>query len=251
VAFQDHFSRQAGEYTQFRPRYPRALFKFLATLPADRRMAWDCGTGNGQAAVDLAEWFERVVATDPSVRQIAHAEPHPRVEYAVAAAESCPLGPDTIDLVTVAQAILWFERDRFYQQVRRVGRAGSVLAAWSYGLASVSPQIDAIVWHLYEDILGAYWPPERKLIEDRYATLDFPFAPIAVPDFCMVAQWTLAELQGYVRTWSSVQRYLQAKQVDPLELIADELAAAWGTAVARRDIHWPLYLRAGWIHGAR
>jgi SAM-dependent methyltransferase len=251
VAFQDHFSRQAGEYTQYRPRYPRALFEFLARMPAERRAAWDCGTGNGQAAVDLAEFFERVVATDPSSSQIAHAESHPRVEYAVAAAENCPLDSDTVDLVTVAQALHWFERDRFYQQVRRVGRKGSVLAVWSYGLASISPPIDTIVWHLYEDILGTYWPPERKLVEAGYATIEFPFEPIATPEFTMAAQWSLGELLGYLRTWSSVQRYILAEQVDPLRLISDDLAAAWGAADAPREVHWPVYLRAGWIHGAR
>lgn len=251
MAFQDHFSRQASDYTQYRPRYPRALFEYLAELPAERQLAWDCGTGNGQAAVDLAEVFQRVVATDPSASQIAHAEVHPRVEYAVAAAEHCPLDSDTVDLVTVAQALHWFDRDRFYQQVLRVGRQGSVVAAWSYGLATISPKIDAVVWHLYETVLGAYWPPERKLIEAGYATIDFPFEPIAAPHFSMAAQWTLGELLGYLRTWSSVQRYLQSEQVDPLGLVSDDLAAAWGADDARREVHWPIYLRAGWIHGAR
>lgn len=251
MAFQDHFSRQASDYTQYRPRYPLALFEFLAAIPAERKTAWDCGTGNGQAAVDLAEFFERVIATDPSASQIAHAEPHPRVEYAVAAAENCPLGSGTVDLVTVAQALHWFDRDRFYQQVRRVGRQGSVLAAWSYGLASISPEVDAIVWHLYEEVLGTYWPPERQLIEAGYATIEFPFEPIAAPQFSMFAEWTLAELLGYLRTWSSVQRYMQSEQVDPLGLIAGDLAAAWGSADVRREVHWPIYLRAGWIHGAR
>ncbi len=245
MEFADHFSRQSRQYTQFRPRYPAELFAFLATLPARRERAWDCGTGNGQAAVDLAAHFERVVATDASADQLSHAEAHANVEYVRAPAEVCPLEPDCVDLVTVAQAVHWFDRARFYAEVRRVGRSGSVLAVWSYGLGSISPAVDRIVYHLYEDILGPYWPHERRLIEQGYRTIEFPFDELAAPDFAMTAEWTLDDLLGYLSTWSSLQRYIKQHDDNPLEPVARELAAAWGQGDSARAVRWPLYLRVG------
>ncbi len=247
MGFQDHFSAQAGEYTQFRPRYPRQLFAFLGALPSRREAAWDCGTGNGQAAVDLADWFDEVIATDPSASQVAHAQPHAKVRYLVAAAEHCPIRSSSIDLVTVAQALHWFDLDVFYAQVRRVGRSGSVLAAWSYGLAGISPEVDRVVGHLYDDLLGKYWPPERKLIEQRYETIAFPFDAIPAPEFAMTTQWNLRDLIGYLGTWSSVQKYRQRQGTDPLAQVEADLARAWGAAETLRRVHWPLYLRVGRI----
>ncbi len=248
MSFADHFSRQSLQYTQFRPRYPRALFAYVASLVERHDAAWDCGTGNGQAAVDLAEHFDRVIATDPSSSQVAHALPSARVEYLVSAAEACPLAGDWVDLVTVAQALHWFDRERFYAEVRRVGRTGSVLAAWCYGLATIAPDVDRVVWQLYEPILGEYWPPERCLIEERYATIDFPFEELPLPDFSMTAEWTLAELLGYLATWSSVQRYRQLRGTDPLLLVDGPLADAWGPPAEKRLVRWPLYGRIGRVH---
>ncbi len=201
--FQDHFSKQADRYTQFRPHYPAELFRFLATLPARTERAWDCGTGNGQAAVVLAEFFDEVVATDPSAGQIEHACEHPRVRYQVAPAEAVPLADGSTDLVTVAQALHWFDHPRFYDEVRRVLRPAGAIAAWGYGLAVITPEVDAVVQHLYADLLGPYWPPERRKIEERYATIPFPFAEVPDPGFAMAAEWSLDDLLGYLGTWSS------------------------------------------------
>lgn len=246
MAFQDHFSRLAAGYIQFRPRYPRELFGFLASLPERRQTAWDCGTGNGQAAVALAELFDDVVATDASSRQIANAELHPRITYVVAPAEEPPLASQSVDLVTVAQALHWFDLPRFYDRARRVGRGGSVLAAWCYGLAVISPDVDRVVEHLYHDILGAYWPPERRLVEERYATIAFPFEELPAPRFTMTAAWTLAEWIGYLGTWSSVQKYIERHGADPLNEVLDDLRDAWGAAPTRQ-VEWPLSLRVGSI----
>lgn len=245
MSFHDHFSTQADRYTQFRPHYGPELFQYLAGLVSRREFAWDCGTGSGQAAVALAEFFTEVVATDPSARQIEHAQPHNRVRYLVASAEHTPLASDSIDLITVAQAVHWFDRPRFYQEVRRVGRNGSVLAVWAYGLATISPVVDAVVEQLYEPILGRYWPPERKLIEERYTTIDFPFEELVAPPFEMTAQWSLPDLLGYLGTWSSVEKYRATNGSDPLELIATELRQAWGEPETQRLVRWPLYLRVG------
>ena len=247
MAFKDHFSMQAGQYTQFRPHYPREVFGFLASLPRARDCAWDCGTGNGQAAVDLAEYFACVVATDPSAKQIAHAEEHVGVEYVVCSAEQCPLPTASIDLVTVALAIHWFDFDSFYAQVRRVGRAGSVLAVWCYGLANITPEVDQVVWHLYSDLLGSYWPPERKLIEERYETIPFPFEEIHPPEFNMTAQWSLDEFLGYLGTWSSVQKFIERHHENPLNSVFDKLSQVWGSRNMKRQVHWPVYMRVGRI----
>ena len=247
MTFKDHFSQQADRYTRFRPRYPQELFAYLATLPVAPRRAWDCGTGSGQAAVGLAEFFDEVVATDPSARQIEHADPHPRVSYQVAPAEACPLDDATVDLVTVAQAVHWFDRPAFYAEARRVARPDACIAIWAYALAQITPAVDAVVWHLYDDVLGKYWPPERGLIMERYTTLDFPFEEIAAPPFVMTAEWTLDDLLGYLSTWSSAQKYLEKHGADPLDQVRTELAAAWGTPDGALPVRWPLVLRVGRI----
>ena len=245
MAFKDYFSTQARQYTQYRPRYPGKLFEYLSSLTARHELVWDCGTGNGQAAGDLAQFFDEVIATDPSASQLAHAERHSKVRYLVASAEECPLASASVDLITVAQAMHWFDLPSFYEQVRRVGRAGGVLAAWSYGLAQIIPEVDAVVARLYWDLLGAYWPPERRLIEERYATIWFPFDEITAPDFSMTAEWNCHEFLGYLGTWSAVQKYSEQQRTAPLKQVEEELRQAWGPAGQIRQIHWPLYLRAG------
>lgn len=245
MAFQDHFSGHASLYTRFRPGYPRGLFQFLAALPAGRGCAWDCGTGNGQAAVGLAEFFEKVIATDPSAEQIAHAWPHAGVEYRLGSAEEPPLAGASVDLITVAQALHWFDLPRFYVQVRRVARPGGILAAWTYALAKIDPAVDRVIWHLYRNVLGADWPLERKLVEERYATIDFPFEEVPAPRFAMSAQWNFDELIGYLGTWSATQRYLGREGKDPVDLVRTELADAWGAPETVRDVAWPLDVRVG------
>lgn len=247
MGFKDHFSRQADRYTRFRPHYPRELFGYLASLPRAPGRAWDCGTGSGQAAVALAEFFAEVVASDPSARQIEHAASHERVTYLVATAEACPLPDDSVDLVTVAQAVHWFDLDKFYAEVRRVGRPGSVIAIWAYGLAAITPQVDAVIQRLYADILGSYWPPERGVIEEGYQSVAFPFEEVSPPELKMTARWNLDELLGYLSTWSSAQKFLEKNGTNPLDLIRADLAAAWQSPAEKRLIEWPLVLRVGRI----
>lgn len=245
MGFKDHFSGHASDYTRYRPGYPRALFAWLARQAPGHELAWDCATGNGQAAMGLAEFFDTVVATDASAAQIAAAQPHVRVRYEVAPAEHAPLPAHRADLITVGQALHWFDFPAFYAEVARLLKPGGVLAAWSYGLMQVSPSIDAVVWRLYEPITGAYWPPERRYVEEQYRTVPFPLDEIDTPSFAMEAQWTLEQMLGYLGTWSAVQRYRKECGDDPLRMIADELAAVWGNADVVRRVVWPLYMRAG------
>jgi SAM-dependent methyltransferase len=244
VSFKDHFSKQAEGYAKFRPRYPQKLFDYLGSIAPSRQIAWDCGTGNGQAAGGLASVFDRVIATDASEKQIANAQSHEIVEYRVAPAENSGIGSETIDLIMVAQALHWFGLDRFYLEARRVLKPEGVLAASAYNLLHIEPAIDQIVNRYYYEVVGPFWPPERKLVE-QFADIPFPFHKIDPPKFEMTADWNLNHLVGYLQTWSSTQRFVAATGSDPLEQISDELHRAWGDSRQTRIVAWPLILRAG------
>jgi SAM-dependent methyltransferase len=242
-AFKDHFSAHAAAYARYRPDYPAELFAWLASAAPARGTAWDCATGNGQAAVALAEHFAEVAATDASEEQVRNARPHPRVRYAVAPAERSGLANASVDLVTVAQALHWFDLPAFFAEARRVLRPGGVLAVWAYALFTATSEIDAVVTRIYRDIVGPYWPPDRKVIETGYAGIDLPFDPVDAPPFWMEKRWTAADALGYIGTWSATRGYVKARGHDPVALIADDLAAAWGAG--ERLIRWPLILKVG------
>lgn len=242
--FADHFSRVAAAYAVFRPRYPEALFDWLAGTAPGRRRAWDCGTGSGQAAVALAKRFQEVIASDPSIAQLANAERVPGVSYVAMTAERCALASSTADLITVAQALHWFDRDAFFQETMRVLRPGGLLAVWSYALMTVSPEIDSIIGTFYRDTVGPYWPPGRALVEHGYAGLQLPLPSIPAPALHMDAEWDLAQLMGYVSTWSAVDRYRIDRQEDPVPLLAGQLEHLWGDPAAPRTVRWPLTLIA-------
>jgi SAM-dependent methyltransferase len=244
MSFKDHFSAQAADYAKFRPRYPREFFDYLVSIAPSRQLAWDCGTGNGQAAVVLASVFDRVIATDASERQITNAEPHERVEYRVAPAEDSGIESETLDLIVVAQALHWFDLDRFYAEAQRVLKVNGALAASAYNLLHIEPAIDEVVNRYYYEVVGPFWPPERKLIE-QFADLPFPFHEIDPPKFEMTAHWNLDHLLGYLRTWSSTQRFIAAKGTDPLDEITDDLRRAWRKPQQTRSVSWPLVVRIG------
>jgi SAM-dependent methyltransferase len=246
MSFPDHFSPVARAYAAHRPRYPEELFDWLAGVTPSRELAWDCATGSGQAAVALARRFERVVATDASAEQISAATPDARVEYRVSPAEASGLAPASVDLVTVAQALHWFDRAAFYGEVRRVLRERGLLAVWTYGASLFGdPALDAIHRRFYVDVVGPCWPAERALVETGYATIDFPFEEIEPPSFAMEAEWPLESFLGYVGTWSAVSRFRRERGLDPVAPFAAELAARWGDPATARRIRWPLAVRVG------
>ena len=244
MTFADHFSLGSAEYAKFRPHYPDALFDFLAESAPARHDAWDAGTGSGQAAVDLARVFENVIATDPSARQIESATPHPRVTYRVGPAERSGLEPASVDLVTAAQAVHWFDRSRFWGEVRRVLRPNGVIAVWTYLLFEIAPPIDEIVRYFYSGIVGPYWPPERRLVEQRYQTIEFPFAEFDAPDFVIEQVMTLDDVAGYIRTWSATSGFMKHHQVDPVDDLVKQLALAWPSSQPRLA-RWPIAMRVG------
>ena len=245
MTFKDNFSVQAATYAKFRPHYPETLFRYLADLCNQRKKAWDCGTGNGQCAVALAEFFDQIIATDASQKQLDNATPHPRVRYRLAPAEESGLEPDSVELITVAQALHWFRIDAFWDEVRRTLHPGGVIAVWCYAFLEVAPKVDVLLQRFYADIVGPYWDFERKLVEEGYRSIPFPFAEIEAPPFAIETSWSLNHLLGYLRSWSASQKFMSINGRDPTELIMAQLAAAWGDPSSVRPIKWPLGVRVG------
>ncbi|MFL6621765.1 MAG: class I SAM-dependent methyltransferase [Sulfurifustaceae bacterium] len=243
--FKDHFSAQSASYAKYRPGYPDALFDWLATLTDAHDVAWDVGTGSGQAALGLARHFAKVIATDPAEAQLRSAVAHPHILYRVLPAEQTDFSDASVDLITVAQALHWFDFDRFYAEVRRVLKPAGTIAVWTYGLIEISPAIDILVRRLHDDVVGRYWPPERQHVIDRYRKIPFPFPEVQAPAFALSADWTLDDLIGYFGTWSGLQRYVKALGRDPVDAIRAALTQAWGKSSARRTVTWPLHLRVG------
>ncbi len=242
--FADHFAGVAAAYAGFRPTYPEALYAWLGEIAPGHRLAWDCACGSGQASLDLARYFEHVVATDASRAQIEAAPTHPSIEFRVAPAESSGLPEASVDLITVAQGLHWFDLERFYAEVRRVARRGGVLAAWTYGpIALNGDAVNTCVQSFYHDVVGPYWPPERKYVETGYRTLPFPFDELSPPAFHMQAEWALPELLGYLRSWSSTARFIVARGFDPVVNLGEELLPLWGDPESPRTITWPLSVR--------
>jgi SAM-dependent methyltransferase len=243
--FEDHFSSHSEQYAQHRPNYPEKIYAYLASLAPGHALAWDCGTGNGQAAIGLAAFFDKVHATDASAGQISAAYPHEKVEYFVEPAEHVSLDAASVDLVTVAVAVHWFNFDEFYREVKRVLQPGGILAVWTYHLPEISSEVDPLMERYYREILYGYWPERIQYLEERYKTIPFPFEEIVPPSFVMEAYWTLTQLAGFLDSWSATQRYKAQSGRHPLELIWDQLLAAWGDENERRPIRWPLYFRIG------
>jgi len=242
--FQDHFSGFSGDYRSYRPGYPAELFSWLASISPDHERAWDCATGTGQAATRLADHFSEVIATDASETQIASAEPRENIQYLPARAEDSGIEPDSVDLVTVAQAIHWFDQPAFHAEVERVLKKGGVVAVWAYGLLQITPEIDDVVNHLYGPILEKFWPAERRIIEAGYREIDFPYEKIEVPEYSMSLSWNLAGLAGYLNTWSAVKRYIRERKNNPVEIVFDDLSAAWGEADKEYQVIWPMTVLA-------
>jgi len=244
-SFKDYFSETAAAYAAFRPRYPDALFDFVASLPARRVTAWDCATGNGQAAIPLAKRFDRVIATDASAEQIAHAEPHARIGYRVALADASGIESGSIDLVTVAQALHWLEPDAFFAEARRVLGPGGAVAVWCYARPRVAADIDQVIERFYAGTLAPYWSPERGLVDQGYRSIAMPIHEVAAPVVSMASDMTLDELAGYLRTWSATRKLAEALKRDPVVEVRDELRRLWGPENERRTVTWPLHVRAG------
>ncbi len=244
--FRDHFSSHAENYARWRPGYPPELYEWLASLVEHHDLAWDCATGNGQAARGLAGHFGRVVATDASLDQLAHREASaPSIAFHAAEATHSALAPGSVDLVSVAQAIHWFDLEPFEAEVRRVLRPGGVLAAWTYQRFRIEPAIDEVVTAFAEGTVGPFWPPQRRHVDARYATLGLSLDPIEAPEISMLASWTFEQLMAYVRTWSAVRRWWEEHGRDPVVDLERELEPLWAPREGVKEIRW----RMGFLEG--
>jgi SAM-dependent methyltransferase len=239
------FDQGGRAYARFRPEYPRELAAYLASLAPDHDTAVDVGCGNGQLTQLLAPYFGKVVGLDPSADQIANAIPDERIDYRCAPAEQLPLPDASASLVTAAQAAHWFDLPAFYREVRRIARPGAVVALVSYGVMKLEAELDERFQKFYRDEIGPYWPPERKLVDSGYATIDFPFEELAPPALEIRLDWHLSEFLGYLTTWSAVRSAREAGREDLLIAFANDIGAAWGDPNRRRPVRWPINMRIG------
>ena len=233
----DLFSDASDRYAAARPRYPRELYQFLSSLvnpgdqpsePCDKTRVWDCATGNGQAAIGLAEFFTEVYATDVSPQQIAHAMAGDNITYSVQPAESTHFGNHFFDVVVVAQALHWFDLEQFWLEVKRVLKPGGIFAAWGYDWFVISPEIDSIVKHDVDDVIAPFWSPRLQSLWSGYSDIDCPFEPIATPPFEIEMRWRLSDLMAYLDTWSATRQYVQQHGDAFLKLAEKKLMEVWG-----------------------
>ena len=244
--YADHFSRVAPAYASCRPHYPEALFDYLAALVNRRELAWDCAAGSGQATIPLARRFRHVIASDISEPMLSQVPAHPGLECRVVPAEAIGLTDGAVDLVVVAQALHWLDPDAFYAEAERVLAPDGVLAVWTYGTQYMEdPALERELARFHSQVVGRYWPPERRHVEAGYATLPFPYPELDPPAFVMEERWSISQLLGYLRTWSATQRFREQVGHDPVNQLERELAPHWGDVSRQRRVRWPLTLRVG------
>jgi SAM-dependent methyltransferase len=244
-SFRDHFSKQAEQYSRHRPVYPGELFDYLAGLAPGRVLAWDCGTGNGQAAIELAKRFDRVIATDASAEQIKNAFAASGVEYRCEPAEATSIPSGSVDLVTVGTAVHWFEFDPFYAEVRRVSKPGGILAVWTYHLPRIESGVDEWLENFFRRTLAGAWPERIAYLDERYRTLPFPFEEIRPRPISMTSRWDFACFVGFLASWSGTRHFCESNGEKAFERVIASAAPLWGKPGLQRVITWDLYFRIG------
>lgn len=242
----DNFSSDSDKYARFRPTYPSDFFDYLNSLLPLKQYAWDCGTGNGQVAQELAKTFERVFATDISQSQIANAIQTENISYSLQPAEKTDFPDQMFDLIIVAQAIHWFDFDKFYAEVKRTSKENALICIIGYGRIEISTKIDQIITHFYQNVVGTFWDKERKYLDENYSTIPFPFREIQPPTFIIRHLWTLEHLIGYLNTWSGVKHFIKQNGYNPVDQLQIEIKQNWGNEKTR-EIRFPLLLRIGRI----
>jgi ubiquinone/menaquinone biosynthesis C-methylase UbiE len=236
----DNFSKQSAIYAKYRPAYPEQLYDFLFQHVANKKAAWDCATGNGQAAKILAKAFDKVYATDISQKQIENAIQQPNIFYSVQPAERTNFADNSFDLITVAQALHWFRFDDFYTEMSRVAKTNSIFAGWAYSLLRISKEIDVLIEDHHYNILGNYWDEERKYVDEEYRNIPFPFKKLTTPGFTITCAWTLDELEGYFNTWSALQKFTTANQYNPINELMTRIKPFWKPE--KMKVRFPIHL---------
>jgi ubiquinone/menaquinone biosynthesis C-methylase UbiE len=243
----DLFSEQSKLYAQFRPTYPQKLFDYILEFVEGKKTAWDCATGNGQAATVLAEYFEKVEASDISEAQISNAVKRENIEYHICSAEKTPFFENSFDLITVAQAYHWLNWKEFHTEATRVGKRNAVVAIWTYNaLVSDDEKLNAITQHFYRDITGPYWDKERKYVDEEYSTVVFDFEELPSQKFQTVVKWNKEQLEGFFQSWSAVRNYIKANKQNPVDLVKKDIDAVWSNG-NQKEFHFPIFLRIGRI----
>ena len=238
----DNFSSNSDNYRRFRPEYPAEIYDFMQDHLKAYECAWDCGTGNGQVAAVLSRFFKNVMATDISQNQIDHALKRENIKYSIQPAEHTSFKKDQFDLIIAAQAVHWFNFDLYYAEVKRCLKPGGLCIIMGYGLFYSTKEVNAVINKLYSYILGAFWDPERKFLDDNYQTIPFPLNEIETPELYQKYTWSLDEILGYLRTWSAVKHYIKANKEDPVSLIEEKLRKTFGE---RNEVVFPILLRMG------
>ncbi len=240
----DYFSKQSKAYAAFRPAYPPELYDFIFQFISNRSDAWDCATGNGQVARYLAEHFDKVYASDISPQQVSNAFKANNIFYSIAPAERSGFPDRQFDLITVAQAIHWFDLLSFYREVKRVARPGAMLAVWGYAMLTVNEPVDRLYLDFYENKVGPYWDGARRLVENHYRDIPFPFEEINCPEFTIQVSWTLEQFTGYLTSWSATQKYTEANHDDPVKHLARQLKSHWREGEVK-SVSFPVFMRLG------
>ncbi len=238
----DQFSNQSDLYVKFRPSYPKEVFDFILNLVSVKNNAWDAGTGNGQIAEVLSTYFDQVVATDISAKQILNAKRNEKIIYKVESSEKTSFPDNHFDLITVAQAIHWFDFSAFYSEVKRTGKQNGILAVIGYGLPTTDEEVQKWILHFYSGILGKYWDKERRYIDENYKTIPFPFEEIPAPAIFNDFEWAIEQMIGYLETWSAIQNFIKEKNENPLDPVLNDLKSLWG-AGKKRKVRFPILLR--------
>jgi SAM-dependent methyltransferase len=242
----DNFSASPEQYAKYRPDYPQSIFDFIYPLLNEKVKAWDCGTGNGQVAQELSKDFELVEATDISEQQLSHAFQADNINYSTQPAEQTNFEDNSFDLITVAQAVHWFDIEKFNTEVKRIGKPNGIIALIGYELNNITSEIDQIIRHFYSNIIGEYWDSERKHIQNRYQQIPFPFRELEAPEIQNIKLWRFEHLIGYLNTWSAVHHFIDKNNYNPISEVEDELRKAWGNQDVRRVI-FPIIFRVGRI----
>lgn len=242
----DNFSVKSAEYAKFIPNYPLGLYEFLQTIITGNEAAWDCGTGNGQVAIELAKIFKHVYATDISEQQLKNAIQKENITYSQQSAEDTDFDKKFFDLICVAQAIHWFDFEMFYSEVKRTLKPEGILAVMGYGLFKTDSETEKVILQLYNELTGPYWDPERRYLDENYATIPFPFQELKVPAFEQWLVWNFDQLTGYLKTWSAVKHYEKDNGENPVDLISEDLKKAFGT---KGEVCFPILFRAGKLRG--
>ncbi len=238
-----HDKKNAEFYATHRPSYPDELFNYLAKLAPDSELVLDCGTGNGQAALQLARHFKKVIAIDNSAEQIKKAPKAKNVEYQVANAETIGLPEKSISMIIVAQALHWFDLDAFYASVKVLLKPNGVLACWCYCETAIGEEVDLIVKKIFGLISDGIVPIQIRYVHEKYKTISFPFHKIQLPNFEMTQNWSYKDFICYVKTWPGIWNYEKNNDLQALTNLFLQIRKAWGTK--QRIVRWPIYLLVG------